>query len=99
MPSSTVTGNKRAIHTRLIMRNISSYFFFVKLYSIINKNSFFFLELLLFFSKAVWVAVDCRSKNWVAVLKSLGSTGLEPYHYASLFARRYGIDLPRLSND
>jgi hypothetical protein len=27
-------------------------------------------------SKAMWVAIDCRSKNWVAVLKSLGSTAL-----------------------
>jgi hypothetical protein len=25
----------------------------------------------------MWVAIDCRSKNWVAVLKSLGSTDLE----------------------
>jgi hypothetical protein len=25
----------------------------------------------------MWVAIDCHSKNWVAVLKSLGSTGPE----------------------
>jgi hypothetical protein len=43
MPSSTVTGNKRTKNTRLIMRNRSV--FFVRLYSIINKNIFFFLEL------------------------------------------------------
>jgi hypothetical protein len=24
----------------------------------------------------MWVAIDCRSKNWVAVLKGLGSTAL-----------------------
>jgi hypothetical protein len=24
----------------------------------------------------MWVAIDCRSKNWVAVLKSSGSTDL-----------------------
>jgi hypothetical protein len=35
---------------------------------------FFFSELLLLSSTAMWVAIDCRSKNWVAVLKSLGST-------------------------
>jgi hypothetical protein len=51
--------------------------FFVKLYSIINKN--ICLELLFLPSKAMWVATDCRSKNWVAVLKSLGSTGLEDF--------------------
>jgi hypothetical protein len=37
---------------------------------------FFFLGLLFLSSKATWVAIDCRSKNWVAVLKSLGSTGV-----------------------
>jgi hypothetical protein len=37
---------------------------------------FFFLELLFLSSKAMWVAIDCRSKNCVAVLKGLGSTGL-----------------------
>jgi hypothetical protein len=46
--------------------------FFVKLYSIINKNIFFFLELLF-----LWVVIDCSSKNWVAVLKGLGSTDLQ----------------------
>jgi hypothetical protein len=36
---------------------------------------FFFLELLFYlFSKAMWVAIDCHSKNWV--LKCLGSTAL-----------------------
>jgi hypothetical protein len=25
----------------------------------------------------MWVAIDCRSKNWVAVLKSLESTGFD----------------------
>jgi hypothetical protein len=29
----------------------------------------------------MWVAIDCRSKILVAVLKSSGSTGLERYHY------------------
>jgi hypothetical protein len=52
--------------------------FFVQLYSIINTNMFFFLELLFLSNKVMWVAIDCRSKNWVAVLKSLGSTGLDP---------------------
>jgi hypothetical protein len=37
---------------------------------------FFFLELLFLSSKAMWVAIDCGSKNWVAVLKSFGSTVL-----------------------
>jgi hypothetical protein len=27
-------------------------------------------------SKAMWVAIDCRSKNWVAALNCLGSTDL-----------------------
>jgi hypothetical protein len=28
----------------------------------------------------MWVAIDCRSENWVAVLKSLGSTAMAyPY--------------------
>jgi hypothetical protein len=27
----------------------------------------------------MWVAIDCRSKNWVAALKSLGSTDLTPW--------------------
>jgi hypothetical protein len=40
-------------------------------------NMFFFLELLFLSGKAMWVAIDYRSKNWVAVLKGLGSTGLE----------------------
>jgi hypothetical protein len=25
----------------------------------------------------MWVAIDCRSKNWIAVLNILGSTGIE----------------------
>jgi hypothetical protein len=36
-----------------------------------------FLELLFLSSEAMWVAIDCRFKNWVAVLKSLGSPALE----------------------
>jgi hypothetical protein len=28
----------------------------------------------------MWVAIDCRSKNWDAVLKSLGSTGANTAH-------------------
>jgi hypothetical protein len=78
MPSSTVTGNKRTNHTRLIMRNR---LFFVKLYSVINKNIFFFLELFFLSSKAMWVAIDCRSKKWVTVLKRLGSTAIGTYIY------------------
>jgi hypothetical protein len=36
-----------------------------------------FLELLFFLSsEAMWVAIDCRSKNWVAALKGLGTTAL-----------------------
>jgi hypothetical protein len=42
---------------------------FLKLYSIINTNIFFFLELIFLCSKAMWVAIDCRSKNWVSLLK------------------------------
>jgi hypothetical protein len=26
----------------------------------------------------MWVAIDCRSKNWVAALKRFGSTATEP---------------------
>jgi hypothetical protein len=37
------------------------------------RRILYFLELFLS-SKAMWVAIDCRSKNWVAVLKSFGST-------------------------
>jgi hypothetical protein len=45
---------------------------------------FFFLERLFFLSsKAIWVTIDCRSKNWVSVLESLGSTGLEHYRYVN----------------
>jgi hypothetical protein len=61
MQSSTVTGNDRTNHRRL-MRNRSSYF--VKLYSIIKKIFSSFLNTFLS-SKAI----DRRSKNWVAVLK------------------------------
>jgi hypothetical protein len=31
----------------------------------------------------MWVAIDCRSKNWAPVLKSLGSTGLEYHRYVN----------------
>jgi hypothetical protein len=48
---------------------------FVKLYSII-KIFFLFRTTFFLSRKATWVAIDCCSKNWVAVLKSLGSTGL-----------------------
>jgi hypothetical protein len=43
-----------------------------------NKYKYFFLFRTRFFlsSKAMWVAIDCRSKNWVAVLKSVGSTAI-----------------------
>jgi hypothetical protein len=75
MPSSTVTGNKRTNHTRLIMRNRSR---FCKIISDNKYKCFFFLFRTTFSlsSKAMWVAIDCRSKNWFAVLKSLGSAGL-----------------------
>jgi hypothetical protein len=33
-------------------------------------------------SKVMWVAIDCRSKNWVAVLKGLGSSAL--FHIVSV---------------
>jgi hypothetical protein len=40
------------------------------LYLFIFRTSYFLS------SKAILVAIDCHSKNWVAVLKRLGSTGL-----------------------
>jgi hypothetical protein len=45
---------------------------------VINKNIFFFFSELFFggSSKAMWVAIDCRSENSVAVLKSFGITVL-----------------------
>jgi hypothetical protein len=46
--------------------------FFVKLYSIINN--LFFYNYFFLARKPMCVAIDCRSKNWVALLKSLGST-------------------------
>jgi hypothetical protein len=35
----------------------------------------------------MWVAIDCRSKNWVAVLKRLGSTGLVVLVFVILLSR------------
>jgi hypothetical protein len=39
---------------------------------------FFLFKTTIFFvsGKAMWVVIDCHSKNWVAVLKGLESTGL-----------------------
>jgi hypothetical protein len=38
---------------------------------------FFFLNYFFLSSKAMWVTIDCRSKSWDAVLKSLGSTDIQ----------------------
>jgi hypothetical protein len=45
----------------------------------IRRILYFFLFRTFLSSKAMWVAVDCRSKNWVAVLKRLGRTVLMYY--------------------
>jgi hypothetical protein len=47
-----------------------------KAHNICRILYFFFLELLFLSSKSMWVVIDCHSKNWVTVLKSLGSTVL-----------------------
>jgi hypothetical protein len=51
-------------------------------------------------SKAMCVVIDCRSKNLVAVLRRLGSTGLmdcrEPLK-SHTYTRAVGIHLPKSS--
>jgi hypothetical protein len=42
----------------------------------------------------MWIAVDCRSKNWVAVLKGLASTDLEHLKLHTLSKGRYQFDAP-----
>jgi hypothetical protein len=40
----------------------------------------------------MWVAIDCRSKNWVAVLKSLGSTAIRNVDQAPEQPRSEGLE-------
>jgi hypothetical protein len=47
----------------------------------------------------MWVAIDCRSRNWVAVLKSLGGTDLDNTYkgFLSMQARAAGYALTNLT--
>jgi hypothetical protein len=75
--NAVVNSNRKQAHKSHTPHYEKQIEFFVKLYSIMNTNMFFLFRTTFLSSKAMWVAKHCRSKNWVAVLKNLGSTGLE----------------------
>jgi hypothetical protein len=72
--NAVINSNRKQAHQSHTLHYEKYKEFFVKSYSIINN--YIFLELLFLSSKAMLVAIDCRSKNWVAVLKRLGTTDL-----------------------
>jgi hypothetical protein len=47
----------------------------------------------------MWVAIDCRSKNWVAVLKSLGSTVLDGRVILRGILEKQGVNRMHLVHD
>jgi hypothetical protein len=71
-----INSNRKQVHQSHMPHYEKEIEFFVKLYSIIKKHVFLFRTTFLS-SNAMWVAIDCRFKNWVKVLKSLGSTVID----------------------
>jgi hypothetical protein len=84
--NAIINSNRKQAHQSRTPHYEKQIEFFVKLYLIINKTICLFLELLFLSTKALWVAIDCRSKNWVAVLKSLGSTDIRYTSILSIHA-------------
>jgi hypothetical protein len=74
--NAVINSNRKQAHQSHTPHYEKQIEFLVKLYSIIYKNICLF-RITFLSSKAMWIARDCRSKNWVAVLKCLGCTDLE----------------------